>query len=424
MNEKFLHYLWKFRLFNMQDLKTGQGEPLTILNTGTHNTDAGPDFFNAKIRIGETTWAGNIEMHLRSSDWIKHDHNRDKAYNNIVLHAVYEADKKIFRDDGSEIPVLELRNIIDPALWKSYDALMKSSGWVPCSRHIAQVNKVTVNAWLERLMVERLEQKTKLISKTLAATQRNWEETFYRHLARNFGFKTNSVPFEMLAASLSAAVLAKHKSSLLQIEALLFGQAGMLHKIFKDDYPNRLKKEYDFLKKKFSLQPIDAHLWKFFKLRPVNFPTIRMAQFAALVYKSKRLFSKILEIKTMRDAAKLFHVSASVYWDTHYVLDKPAEPLRKALGAASMHNLLINTVVPFLFLYGKEKGNQKLQDRALDLLTYIPAEKNLIVTNWKKHGLKAENAFHTQALIELKNQYCNLKKCLNCSIGLKILQHV
>lgn len=423
MNENFLHYIWKYRLFDQRNLKTGQAETLTVLNAGTQNTDAGPDFFNAKIRIGKTTWAGNIELHLRSSDWMKHHHQADKAYDNIILHAVFENDKKVLRGDGTEIPVLELKDRINPGVWKNYSMLMKSSDWIPCSRHIHRIDKITTEHWLERLLIQRLEEKTQRILKTLQLTGNHWEETFYRHLARNFGFKTNAVPFEMLAASLPVAVLAKHKNSLLQVESLLFGQAGMLDKKFNDDFPNSLLKEYNFLKKKFSLVPIDSHLWKFFKLRPVNFPTLRISQFAALIHKSKRLFSRILEIKDIQEAENLFRISATAYWDNHYVFDKQTEPVKKDLGEAALHTLLINTVVPFLFLYGKEHGIEPLRDKALGLLTSIPPEKNLVITNWKKLGMSVKNAAHSQAYLQLKSNYCSFKKCLNCSIGLKVLQH-
>jgi hypothetical protein len=421
MKEDFLHHLWKFKLYNRHNLKTTDGEAVEVLNTGQHNTDAGPDFFNAKVKVGETLWAGNVEIHLKSSDWKKHSHHLDGAYKNVILHVVHEHDEQVATAGGTGIVTLELKEKFNPKLYKNYLQLLESREWIPCEKKIKSVDKLTVDSWLERLLVERLELKTENILQSLRINKNSWEETFYHQLAKNFGFQLNSLPFEMLAKSLPLSYLGKHKSSLLQIEALLFGQAGMLSKKFKDDYPNQLKKEYDFLKMKFSLQPMDGSQWKFLRLRPSNFPTIRIAQFAQLIHKSSHLFSKILEIEKVKDIEKLFEVSVSDYWLTHYTFDKSSTRREKHLGETAMQIILINTVIPFLFAYGKQRQSEIHEERALLFLEKIAAEKNSIITHWNKLGLSSVNAGQSQALIQLKNEYCSKKNCLNCAIGNKII---
>ncbi len=420
MKEDFLHYLWKFRLFE-KNLLTTSGEPVEILKPGEHNRDSGPDFFNAKIKVGETVWAGNVEMHVNASDWNNHGHQDDKAYQNIILHVVHEPDCRTFDQSGIEIPVVELKNKFNPGLWNSYEQLLKSSDWIPCEKMISSVDDFTINNWLERILIERMESKTGSISDLLKQNKNNWEETFYQCLACNFGFKLNSLPFELLAKSLPLKYLGKHKNNLLQIEAMLFGQAGLLEGKFKDGYANELKREYDFLKSKFRLSPIEKHLWKFARTRPVNFPTIRIAQFAMLVYRSSHLLSVILETKKVKDLFKLFDVDTSDYWSSHYRFDKSGKKIKKNLGKSSVENILINTIVPFLFLFGKENGMESVKSKAFEILESLPAEKNQITKKWNSIGMKINSAFHSQAFIQLKNNYCNEKKCLICGIGNKIL---
>jgi hypothetical protein len=421
MSEDFLHYLWKFNLFN-SELVTTNGEPIQILKSGEHNKNSGPDFFNAKIIIGNTTWAGNVEIHLKSSDWNHHGHQKDKAYQNIILHAVHDADAQNSDLNGNEIPTVQLKNKFNAGLWNQYETLVNSRQWIPCANMIETVDKFTVNAWLERMVIERLEQKIIVVENLLKHNQNNWEETFYQSLARNFGFKLNASPFELLAKSLPSKYLAKHKNNLLQIEAMLFGQAGLLEEKFKDQYPNELKREYNFLKNKFGLKSIEKHLWKFAKTRPVNFPTLRIAQFAKLVHKSSHLLSLILETKKAKDILKLFDVSASEYWTTHYRCDHESKSSEKNFGKSSAQNILINTVIPFLFLYGKEKNNDYVKNRSLELLEQLPAENNNIIKEWELLKIKTGSAYRSQGLIQLKNEYCSQKKCLNCGIGSKILK--
>ncbi len=429
MTEEFLWHIWKFRLFNNNNLQTTSGEEIKILKVGEHNSDSGPDFFNARIKIGNTTWAGNVEIHTNASDWHKHKHTTDKAYDNIILHVVHEADVKIHRRNGEEIPTLELKNRIPQNVYGKYFQFKSSKDWIPCEKQISSVDKFTLNNWLDRLLVERLERKSKAITDSLKQNKNNWEETFYQMLARNFGQKINSEPFELLAKTLPVSVLAKHKNNLLQIESLLFGTAGMLEKDFKDDYPNELKKEFKFLKSKFKLKPIDSSLWKFMRLHPPNFPTIRISQFANLIYKSSHLFSKITEANSVKDTIKLLGTETSEYWQTHYRFDTSSPALllkdkgakKKRLGSDSINTIIINTIVPFLFVYGKEKGEEKFCDRALAFLEKLEAENNSIILKWESIGVLSKTSYETQALLQLKNEYCSKKRCLECSIGARLL---
>ncbi len=423
MNEEFLHYIWKFKLFNQFDLFTIDNEQVEIIKVGQHNSDAGPDFFNAKIKVGDTLWAGNVEVHINASDWQKHNHQNDNAYDNIILHVVFNADIVLKRISGETIPTIELKDKISEKVIQNYLYFKSNKDWIPCEKQIAAVPPFIVNSTIDKLLLERLERKSKTIIDNLALNTNNWEETFYQLLARNFGFKTNAEPFELLAKSLPSLIIAKHKSSLLQIEALLFGQAGFLDEHYEDAYLQKLQNEYVFLKQKYKLKSIDKHLWKFLRLRPVNFPTIRISMFANLVYNSTHLFSKIIEMESYNELKKLMNVEASVYWHTHYIFDKESKHKIKHLGNDSINTILINTIVPFLFVYGKQKDNEKYVERALKFLEQTEGEKNSIITKWKVLGISAETAYSTQALLQLKNEYCTNKKCLNCSVGNYLLKN-
>jgi hypothetical protein len=424
--EDFLHYVWKFRLFDRIDLQTEDGKPLEIFSTGTHNTDAGPDFHNARIKIDETIWAGNIEVHLSASDWQKHGHTTDDAYNNVILHVVYNNDLPLVLTNGRKVPTLQLKDRIPAELYSRYHQMVFGNQTIiPCEASIGAIDQLIMNNWLTRVLVERLEKKSAAVIAALSINRGDWEETFYQFLAANFGFKTNALPFELLAKSLPQLTLGKHKNNPTQIEALIFGQAGFLDADFKDDYPNKLKKEYDFLRKKYSLKPVENHLWKFMRLRPQNFPTVRLAQFAALIVNSAHLFSKILEIKDIDALRNLFaSIKTNEYWDDHFRFDVPSnsKPSPKVMGASSVDILLINTLALFLFSYGKHHQQQYYISRSLKLLENLPAEKNNITADFVNLGVKITNAFESQALLELKNNYCNYKKCLQCGVGNKILK--
>lgn len=422
MKEELLHYVWRTKRFDWNHLHTTQGEPIQILHFGDYNTHAGPDFLNARIRIGETTWAGNVEMHLCASEWLRHGHASDKAYENVILHVVLEEDVPIARASGERIPCLEMKTLIAPKLSAKYLELLHSEYWIPCQAQFAQVSEMTRTLWLERLLVERLEQKTAIIAEVLAQNQQHWEETFYQLLARNFGVQVNTEPFELLAKSTPLLLLAKHKNSLMQIEALLFGQAGLLENEFKEDYPKQLKKEYAFLQKKYGLTPIRGESWKFGRLRPASFPTVRIAQFATLIFQSSHLFSKMVVATNVEEIENMLELKLSNYWLTHYRFDKTSQKHVKKLGKNTIHLIIINTIAPFLFLYGKWKQEDHYKDRAFALLEQVPPEANQVIEHWKTLGVEPTSAYQTQALLQLKKHYCDAKKCLNCAIGNAILQ--
>ncbi len=422
MTEEFLWYLWKFRLFDNSDLKTTDGDSIQIIKPGQHNTDSGPDFFNARIKIQRTEWAGNVEMHTCASDWHKHKHTTDKAYDNIILHVVHDADLKLHRKNGELIPTLELKDRIPENIYGKYVQIRSGKDWIPCDKQISSIDKFILNNWLDRLLVERLERKSNAIIDSLKQNTNNWEETFYQILARNFGQKINSDPFELLAKQLPFSVLAKHKNSLMQIESLLFGVAGLLEKEFNDDYATNLQKEFRFLEKKFKLVPIDASLWKFMRLHPPNFPTLRISQFANLIFKSFHLFSKILEANNLKQLINLLETETSEYWQTHYRFDSFSPMKKKKLGEDAVKIIIINTIAPFLFIYGKEKGEEKFCDNALSILKKLEPEKNSIIAKWNSIGIPARNSYETQALLQMKNEYCSKKRCLECSVGNALLK--
>ncbi|MBL7969677.1 MAG: DUF2851 family protein [Prolixibacteraceae bacterium] len=420
MKEEFLQFIWKHSLFTKNELKTTDGRAVEIITTGQPNTDSGPDFFNAKIRIGDTIWAGNIEIHQKSSHWFLHKHDADPAFDNVILHVVEQHDKPV-RVKDHEVPTLEITYPTE--ILQNYEELLRSEKWIACEEKLQEYDPFLIRFWFSSLMIERLQSKTDDIVAILKQNQNNWNETFYQLLARNFGMKTNSLPFELLAKSLPLQILSKHKNDLFQTEALLFGQSGLLNEtLLGDDYFLSLRKEYSFLYKKYNLSGIESHLWKFMRLRPVNFPTIRIAQLAMLIHHSSALFSRILETENMDDLRKLFSVKASEYWDSHYRFNKISEENHpKVLGETAFENLVINTIVPLLFVYGDQHLDQKMKDRALLLLENLAPESNQIIRKWHELGIESRSAFETQALLQLKNRYCDRKKCLNCQLGAKII---
>lgn len=423
MTEEFLQYIWKYALYNPRTLVTHKGERVEILKPGEHNSNAGPDFLNSKLRIGETIWAGDVEIHINSSDWQKHNHQNDKAYNSVILQVVHKNDKECRLQNGSLIPVIELK--FDMRLYEHYQQLINSNKWIPCNDEIKLIDHFIFYYWLDTLTIERMQEKSEAVIQTLEHTKTDWAETFYIHLARNFGFKVNADPFEMLARSLPLKYIAKHKDNLLQIEALLFGQAGFLKDNIDDEYFKQLSREYHVLQSKFSLKPLEKHVWKFLRLRPDNFPTIRISQFAVLLFQSSFLFTKIIETKSIRQLQKHFSVTASSYWDSHYQFAvKSVNQRKKVFGATSFNNLIINTIAPLLFVYGNENGKEELKERALNFLAKTPPEENVIIRNWGKLAFYPKNAFETQGMIQLKNKYCDKRMCLKCQIGNKIISNL
>jgi len=419
MKEDFLHFVWKHRLFNKNNLKTTSGEKLEIISTGTHNGDSGPDFFNARIRIGKTIWAGNVEIHQKSSDWYQHKHHEDESYNNVILHVVEKADRDVLVNERT-LPCLELK--YSEKLKENYLSLLQSEQWIACQDRFHLIDPFEIKFWSGALLSERLLSKTGEIKQILLQNKNDWNETFYQLLARNFGMRTNALPFEMLAKATPLHILGKHKNNLFRIEALLFGQSGLLNEeLIGDDYFLNLRNEYSFLYKKYTLKPVDAHLWKFMRLRPVNFPTIRISQFARLICKSTALFSKILETENLKSLESFFDVESSEYWKSHYRFNKASKNTGKKLGASAFQNIVINTIAPVLFVYGELNGKAELKDRAIRFLDELPAEENSVISKWEELGIQACSAFESQALLQLKNVYCKNKKCLNCRLGAKII---
>ncbi|MFF5380188.1 DUF2851 family protein [Pedobacter suwonensis] len=421
--EDFLHYVWQFRSFDFNGLQTCDGEKLEIINTGLLNPNAGPDFNHAKIKIGETTWAGNVEIHLKSSDWLKHNHQVNPAYENVILHVVYQHDAEITRMDGTILPVLELKDRISADLIRRYENLFLTLTDFPCIAQIGRVDELIIDSFLSRTLVERFEQKTNAVTETLKELNGNWDETFYRFMARNFGFKINALPFELFAKAVPQHIYGRHKNNSHQIEALVFGAAGFLNDHFEEAYPQKLKAEFQFLQKKYNIKPIDVSMWKFMRMRPQNFPTIRLAQFAALITKANHLFSKVMEIKQVAELHTLFeNLPVNEYWKTHYHLKKVASSVNIQIGKASVDNILLNTVALFLFAYGKHTATPYFINRAIKLLESLPAEQNAITDKFTGAGVKIANAFASQGILQLKKRYCDEKKCLSCGIGIKILK--
>ena len=420
--EEFLQYIWENRLFIGENLQTVNGEKIEIINCGKRNTDSGPDFFNAKVKIEDTIWVGNIEIHKNTSDWVRHNHQNDKAYNNVILHVAENVDQKTFRSKGEEIPVLQFK--YPEKLKINYQSLLDAKTWIACQNQFHKIDPIILQLGFNRLMIERLEDKTGEILSRLQANNNDWNATFYQMLARMFGFKVNAVPFELLANSLPIEILAKHKSNLFQLEALLFGNSGLLNdQLLGDDYYLNLRNEYSFLYKKYQLKGIESHLWKFMRLRPGNFPTVRISQLAALIHRSHGLFSQIIEIEKLDELKKLFEVQASEYWNIHYSFNKTSTRNSvKELGENSINTLIINVVIPFLFVYGEKQNKDNLKNRSLEFLEQLPSEENSIIEKWGKLGVESRSAFESQALLQLKNKYCERKKCLNCHIGVKLVK--
>lgn len=420
MTEELLQYIWRYQRFK-NSLTTVEGNDIEIISAGNYNTNAGPDFLEAKIKIGNTQWAGNIEVHIKSSDWYLHKHQNDKAYNNIILHVVFEHDINVPDVNGNNIETVEIKNYLDEELIEKYQDFIKNKNWIPCSGMIKNVDDFIINNWLENLSIERLQYKVEDLIKKLNHYNNNWEQVFYETIARNFGFNLYADAFEMLAKSLPLACIAKHKNKLFQIEAMLFGQAGFLDENFADEYPNNLKSEYLYLKNKFKLSPIEKHLWKFLRNRPNNFPTIRIAQFASLLHLSSHLFSKIIGSKSVFELQSLFNLNCSEYWENHYTFDILSTVKSKKAGKGTINLLLINTVIPFIFAFGKIKDDETYIERALSFLDKLAAERNFITNNFNLLGVIAQNARQSQALNQLFKYYCTKKHCLRCSIGDHIL---
>lgn len=423
MKEDFLHYLWKFKYFNTLDLKTTSGESITIVNVGQYLEQAGPDFFNAQIRIDNQKWAGNVEMHLKSSDWYIHHHENDPAYENVILHVVWEHDVAIYRSDNSIIPVLELKHYVAPKTVINYNVLRSVKSWLYCENQLAGLDQFLLRHWQERLFVERLEQKTKPISNWLTQTSSDWEAVFFWMLSQNFGLNTNGDQFFAIVSSIPFSIIRKEASNLANIEALLFGNAGLLDTEKEDHYFTDLKFRYTYLLQKYQLtKPILAPV-QFFKHRPDNFPTIRLSQLAVLWHTHSNLFSKICATNSLDSMYQLLQVTASPYWLDHYQFDKLSPKKNKQLSKPFMDLLIVNTIVPIRFTYAQSHGKDNSQD-LVDLLQYLSPEKNGTIDKFNYFGIATTNAFETQSLLQLKKEYCNKSKCLSCAIGIEVIKNI
>ena len=422
MRENFLHYLWKYKKFELFHLKTSQQESLTLISVGTHNHNAGPDFLNAKLKIGEQLWAGNVEIHVKSSDWFAHEHEQDAAYDSVILHVVYEHDTEIFRKNNSTIPTLELKHYIHKEVLQNYQKLFSNKRkWINCETDFAQTDDFILKHWLEGLYFERLERKSEVIKELLIASKNDWEAVLFAMLAKNFGLKVNGESFFSIAKSVDFSVIRKLKSNLVSLEALFFGQAGLLNENFETSYFQQLKNEYDFLTQKFNLSNTYVLPLQFFRLRPPNFPTIRLSQLASLYHKQPNLFSRILAHNTLDEIYKLFEVSTSPFWKTHYTFQNNSKSSEKRLTKSFINLLVINTIIPIKFSYAKQKG-QVIDEQIITIITNIASEKNSIIEAYNSLKKVSHTALDSQALIQLKTEYCDKHQCLKCAIGNSILK--
>ena len=421
MQEDFLHYLWKLKKFETLNLQTTKGEQVVIQNVGTHNYHTGPDFFNAQLIIAGQLWAGNVEIHIKSSDWYVHNHEVDPNYDNVILHVVWEHDTPVFRKDNSEIPTIQLKNYVSQMALNNYAKLFNSKlTWINCENTIANVNPFIVTNWLERLFFERLESKAKAIEAILKASNNNWEAVLFKLLAKNFGLKVNGDAFFSLANSFDFSVVRKQQSNLQSLEALFFGQANMLEDDIQEAYYIALQKDYAFLKQKFKIDNTSVSPFQFFRLRPPNFPTIRLSQLANVYHMHHNLFSKVIASDSVADIYKLFSVSTSPFWESHYTFDKVSSARKKHITKSFVDLLLINTIIPLKFCYAKQQG-KSIEEEIVNLMQQLKPEKNGIVDKFASLKVVSESALESQAIIQLKNLYCDKNRCLKCAIGNTIL---
>ncbi|NJN27663.1 MAG: DUF2851 family protein [Cyclobacteriaceae bacterium] len=422
MEEAFLHFIWNFQHFNSRDLFSDSGQRITVFHPGFKNSDAGPDFKNAKIKIDDVVWNGHVEIHINAQDWVRHKHQHDEAYNNTILHVVWNNDAAISRQDGTSIPSLELKHIVGERLILKYTKLFEPQAAILCARFMDEIKPITLHSMMDKVLAQRLEDRSNSIFREIAFTENDWEEITWRMLCRNFGFKTNAYPFYELAKSTPLKMLKRESGQLATLEAILFGQAGFLEEEGQDEYHLRLKSEYEFKKRKYGLErALDKHQWKFLRLRPANFPTLRLAQLAALIHRQPNLFSLFIDSESFLDLKNELSIEQSPYWIKHYLFGKPSKTHSKKLGKSAIENLLINTAAPLLFAYGIHQDREELKDRALHWLASIRSEQNAITGKWIDIGLKVNTAFDSQALIGLFNSYCLKKRCLSCAVGVEVL---
>lgn len=422
MTERLLQFIWQFQYFNKNELATTAGEDLQVIFPGQYNTNQGPDFTTAKIRIGNTLWAGTVELHIMSGDWQKHHHQNDSNYQNVILHVVWEDDVAFAENNPLQLPVLELKGRISTILLQRYEELMNSSSFIPCEKSIQSVQDIVWKSWKERLLVERLLRKAATVELYLSQNKYHWEETFWWLLARNFGMKINADAFEAVARSVPLTILSKQKEQIHQLEALLLGQAGLLQYKFEEDYPRLLQREYRFQQNKHRIRPVPIP-FLFLRMRPGNFPSVRLAQLAMLIHNSAHLFARIKDASVISEIYSLFDVTANDYWDYHYRLDELSTFKKKRLGVSMIDNIMINTIIPVLFAYGNYHAEEKYKERAVQWMEGIKGERNSIIHGFNEISVESNSSYDSQALLELKNEYCDKKRCLECSVGNAILRH-
>lgn len=422
INEEFLCYVWQHGLYDMETCRLSDNSIFSVEKVGLRNTDAGPDFENAAIRMGDITWCGQVEVHCKASDWFKHAHEQNKVYDNIVLHVVYQNDVEVKRSNGEPIPTLELRGKINKAVLKEYLLFMEEQTLIPCASHIAEVDLLRRNMWIERLAIERLESKTEMIHKLLSESLGDWKECLYKVIAGAFGLRLNMQPFEWVARSLPLNVVEQYKCNLLQIEALLFGQAGFLEEVPKgDEYAEDIQQRYKVLQKKHHLKPLEDHVWSYFRLRPQAFPHIRLSQFAYLLSHFDDLYNNLMSATSVKQLYPLLQAEASEYWQLHYMFGRELSSKTKKVGQAIQDVWIINAVVPYMFVYGAINEKEEYERRALDILREMKCENNNVVRMFEEMGIFAHNAYEGQALLHLKRTYCDYRRCLQCVIGNNLL---
>ncbi|HSU49913.1 MAG TPA: DUF2851 family protein [Segetibacter sp.] len=421
MNEQLLQFIWQFQYFNKSQLQVSHGDSLAIIFPGTHNTHQGPDFIDAKVVVGDTTWAGNIEIHVNSSDWVRHKHTSDKNYSNIILHVVWQHDADITDVNDTILPTLILQHLVSNLLLDRFSELMARKAFVPCESFLPVFHEIKWTAWKGRMAIERLQRKSAIVLDHLKEANNHWEEVFWWMLARNFGMKVNADIFETIAKSLALNIIGRHKNQIHQIEAFLLGQAGLLEDDFVEEYPKLLKREYLFYRNKYQLKQVPVKPF-LLRMRPANFPTIRLAQLGMLINQSSHLFSKVKETESVDAVKELLNVTANDYWHYHYLIDDPGEFHPKQLGKQMTDNIIINTVVPVLFAFGLYHSDAGIKDKALDWLAQLNPEKNTITSRWTSFNVTNSSALESQGLIELKNNYCDQRRCLDCSVGNAILK--
>ena len=424
MREDFLHFIWQNQYFDKSTLRTSEGDDIVIFKQGLSNLDSGPDFSNCRIKIKSIEWVGNVEIHYKSSDWYQHKHQHDKAYDNVVLHVVWKEDKPIRRTDDSIIPTLELKDKIDLTIINKYKDLIKSDREIHCHPFFSGINDIYKTSMVEKVAIERIKDKSKKVLEILNFHKGDWEQTAYTLLASNFGFKLNSEPFKRLSEVVPFALIKKHLHQPFQVEALIYGASGLLNKVFTDTYPLALQKEYVFLAHKFDLKNIqlEENEWKFSKIRPANFPTIRIAQFISIIIQLKSVFTSLLGILNIKELNQLADIKIHDYWMNHFLFEKESKKKFIHLGQESINNIAINTVIPLLVAYALAKDKHEYLERAIKLLESIPYERNTVISKWKKVGLDFSNALQSQGAIGLLNTYCAKKRCLDCALGIQILR--